>query len=125
MQKKGGEEDFKRHNTTKKKNKSYDGRDVRRENTGRPVEIEVGSVDEALLADWMEDNLGFRQTTIFLNQHRTDEGRQPVGRSAVMAAFDRMNPKIDRVAKVVQGGGFGRMGRDPKKTSQIIVDHAG
>ena len=28
----------------------------------------------------------------------------PVGRSAVMAAFDRMEPQIDRVEKEVQGG---------------------
>ena len=51
MQKKGGEDDFKRHDATRKNNKPYDGRDVRRENAGRPVEIEVGSVDEVLLAD--------------------------------------------------------------------------
>ena len=46
-----------------KHNLPHEGRDLRRENRGRPVEIEPGSVDEVLLADWMEDNLGFRQTT--------------------------------------------------------------
>ena len=66
--------------------------------------IEEGSPDEALIMDWMEDNMGFRQTTIFLNQHRVDEGRVPVGRSAVMSAFDRMRTKVDRVQKIVQGG---------------------
>ena len=48
--------------------------------------------------------MGFRKTTQFLNEHRTEEGRMPVGRSAVMAAFDRKHPKIDRVEKDVQGG---------------------
>ena len=52
----------------------------------------------------MEDNMGFRRTTQFLNEHRTEEGRMSVGRSAVMAAFDRMEPKLDRVEKEVQGG---------------------
>lgn len=62
------------------------------------------STDEGLVADWMKDDMTFRQTTIFFNQHRTEEGRMPVGRSAVMACFDRMNPRIDRVEKSVQGG---------------------
>ena len=48
--------------------------------------------------------MGFRKTTQFLNEHRTEEGRMPVGRSAVMVAFDRIQPKIDRVEKEVQGG---------------------
>ena len=73
-------------------------------NTGRPVVIEQGSKDEGLLADWLEDNLGFRRATEFLNEHRVDEGRLPVGRSAMMNAFNRMSPKIDRIQKTVQGG---------------------
>ena len=59
--------------------------------------VELRSPDEAVIADWMEDNMGFRQITIFLNQHRVEEGRVPVGRSAVMSCFDRMRPKIERV----------------------------
>ena len=66
--------------------------------------IKEGSPDEALIADWMEDNMWFRQTTIFLNQHRVEEGRVPVGQSVVISAFDWMMPKVDRVQKVVQGG---------------------
>ena len=63
-----------------------------------------GSIDEMMIADWMEDNMGFRKTTEFLNQHWTVEGSFPVGRSAVMNAFDRMIPKVTRVTKEVQGG---------------------
>ena len=84
--------------------KPYDGRDMRRRNQVRSSVIEPGSVDEGLLVDWMEDNDGFRQTTIFLNQHRTKEGRMHVGRSAVMNALDRMNSKINLVTTQVQGG---------------------
>ena len=88
----------------KAKGTKYDGRDYRKNNRGRPTMIEPGSRDEALVADWLEENLGFRKTTEFLNQHRSDEGRLPVGRSAVMNCFNRMNPRIDLVQKVVQGG---------------------
>ena len=72
-------------------------------NTRRPVVIEQGSKDESLLADRLEDNLGFRRATEFLNEHRVDEGRLPVGRSAVMNTFNRMSPKIDRIQKTLQG----------------------
>ena len=61
---------------------------------------------------------------IFLNQHRTDEGRLPVGRSAVMAAFDRTKPKIGRLAKVVQGGASDEWA-EARKKSKAIVDYAG
>ena len=77
----------------------YDGLDYRRNNQGRPIMIEAGNADEALITDWMEDNMGFRQTTIFLNQHRVKEERVPAGRSAVMSCFDMMIPKIDRIKK--------------------------
>ena len=99
--------------TQEQLNKPYDGRDMRRMNPERPTVIEPGSVDEGLLADWMEDNHDFRQSTIFLNQHRTEEGRMPVERSAVMNAFDRMNPRISLVQKQVQGGVIGCLGRSP------------
>ena len=66
--------------------------------------IEAGSKDECLLADWLEDNLGFRRVTELLNEYRVDEARLPVERSAVMNAFNRMSPKIDRIQKTVQGG---------------------
>ena len=41
--------------------------------------IEVGSPEEVIIADWMEANLGFRNTTIMINRHRMDEGRVHVG----------------------------------------------
>ena len=44
------------------------------------------------------------ENTLFLNQDQIEDKRSPVRRSAVMVAFDRMYPKIDRVEKVVQDG---------------------
>ena len=80
----------------------YDGKEKRWRNKGRPVVTIPGSVDEGLLADWMEDNHGFHQTTIFLNQYRMEERMMPVGRSVVISAFDRMNTKINLATKQVQ-----------------------
>ena len=71
---------------------------------GKAAIIVPESTDEGLTADWMDDNMGFHQTTIFLNQHRTEEGRMHVGRIVVMTCFDRMNPKVDRKPNKVQGG---------------------
>ena len=88
----------------KNKNELFDGYDCRKLNNGRPVVIEAGSKDEYLLVNWLEDNLGFRRATEFLNEHRVNEGRLPVGRSAVMNAFNRMSPKINRIQKTVQEG---------------------
>ena len=62
-----------------------------------------GSSDEGTVADWMEANIEFRMTTIMVNQHRVEEGRFPVGRNAVMNAFDRMNPILSKIQKRCQG----------------------
>ena len=95
---------LKNFNESKHKNIPFDGRDKRECNTGRPTLIQPGSSDEGLITDLMENNMGFIQTTVMLNEHHRGQGKHPVGRNAVMSAFDRMNPKIDRVQKVVQGG---------------------
>ena len=76
---------------------------MRKWNKGRPPVIEEGSLEEHLIADWMEDNMGFRNTTILINNYRVEEGKIPVSRSAVMNAFDRMDPKINTIKKVCQG----------------------
>jgi hypothetical protein len=93
-----------KYNENKQNNCRYDGYDKRKNNTGKHVVIEPGSYAEALIADWLEDNMGFRQTTAFLNQHRVEEGRIPVSKSAIMSAFDRMRSKIDKIEKTVQRG---------------------
>ena len=86
-----------------KRNIKFNGKDKRQYNKGRPAAILDGSGDESIIADWMEMKLGFRNTLIMVNTHRVDEGRQPVGCNAIMNAFDRMNPLIDRIDKMPQG----------------------
>ena len=51
----------------------------------------------------MEAGLGFRYTTKMVNQHQKDEGKQIVGRSAVMNHFDRMGPLVTTITKCCQG----------------------
>lgn len=72
--------------------------------TGRPLAIEEGSVEEELIAKWMESHLGFRMTTLLVNEHRKEEGKERVSVSAVMNAFYRLNPKVSIIEKVQSGG---------------------
>jgi len=52
--------------------------------TGRHILIKPGSVEEELIAVWMESNLGLRLTTILVNEHRREEGSEQVGVAAVI-----------------------------------------
>ena len=101
----------------------FNGKDKRQHNKGRPVVIVPGSSDESIIADWMECNLGFRNTLIMVNTHRVEEGRQPVGRNAIMNAFDRMNPLIDKIDKVPQGSTHHEGWREARRnqTKQFLV----
>ena len=72
--------------------------------TGRPILINSGSTEEELIANWMEQHLGFRMTTMLVNEHRREEGKERVGVSAVMNAFYRLAPKITIIEKVQSGG---------------------
>ena len=52
----------------------------------------------------MEAYCGFRQTTFMVNEHRRQQGKDRVSVYAVMAAFYRLQPKIDVLQKVQSGG---------------------
>ena len=52
----------------------------------------------------MESHLGFRMTTMLVNEHRREEGNEQVGVTAVMNAFYRLKPKINIIEKVQSGG---------------------
>jgi len=71
---------------------------------GRPVSIKPGSVEETLIADWMEAHVGFRMTTLLVNEHRKEQGKERLSVSAVMSAFYRLQPKITVIEKVQSGG---------------------
>ena len=88
--------------TSMKNNLPYLGLTKRNECPGRPHIILPGSIEEGIVADWMEAGLGFEFTTSMVNEHRTDEVILPVSRSAVMNHFDRMNPVITKVKKCCQ-----------------------
>ena len=72
--------------------------------TGRHILIQSGSAEEELIARWMESHLGFRMTTMLVNEHRREEGKERVGVSAVMNAFYRLQPKVTIIEKVQSGG---------------------
>ena len=72
--------------------------------TGRHILITKGSIEEELIARWMEAHLGFRMTTMLVNEHRREEGKERVGMSAVMNAFYRLQPKVTIIEKLQSGG---------------------
>ena len=43
--------------------------------------LKPGSIDEQLVANWMEDGLGFRRTTMLLNVHRKEQGLLEIGKN--------------------------------------------
>ena len=70
---------------------------------GVPCLIKTESSGEIIIADWMEQGLGFRNTTLMVNKNRLDEGRGHVGMIAVRDAFLPMNPVITKINKRMQG----------------------
>ena len=70
---------------------------------GRHSIIIPGSKEDDIIANWMEQGLVFRWTTMMVNHHRCEEGKTIVGRNAVMFHFRNMNPVITKVQKRSQG----------------------
>ena len=64
--------------------------------------IDVGSVEESTIADWMEGGLRFRYTTNMVIEYRKDVGMEIVGRNAVMNHFDRMSTILNKIVKSPQ-----------------------
>ena len=69
-----------------KDGEEYDGRGERYK-CGRKVIIEVGGLEEQIIADWMEQGLGFRNTLNMVNQSRIDRGLIHVGISCIIGVF--------------------------------------
>ena len=69
---------------------------------GRCPSIQQGSVEEGIIADWMEAGLGFRFTTAMVNQNLMESGKTPVSLSAIYEHFDRMNPTLTKISKCCQ-----------------------
>ena len=81
-----------------------DGRycDDRKDFGGRPAIIGEGDEEEAIIADWMEQGLGFRHTLAMVNQHRIEHGKIHIGISAIIFAFRRMKPLVTKIRKRTQ-----------------------
>ena len=101
----------------------FNERDRRQYNNDRQAVILPGSKKETIIADWMEANFGFQNTLIMTNSHRVDEGLQPVGRNAIMYAFDCMSSRIDKIQKVPQGSSSHEGWTEARKnqTKQFLV----
>ena len=57
---------------------------------GKEAVILEGSIEECTITDLLEDNMGYRNTTIMVNAHRIDKELGIVGRNAGMNAAKRM-----------------------------------
>ena len=54
---------------------------------GRKTSISPGSKEEILIANWMESHCGFRMTTILVNEHRREAGKERVSHDVAMSEF--------------------------------------
>ena len=61
------------------------------------------SVEERIIVDWLEANMGYHNATIMVNAHRMDEGLEIIGRSAVINSTKRMLILITKVQKRNKG----------------------
>jgi len=77
-------------------------KDIEIENMRESRKIKAGSIEEEMIANWMEEGLGFRLTTMFLNEHLKEEGHEEIGVKSVYNAFNRLNPLITKIGKKPQ-----------------------
>ena len=82
----------------------FDGNIENLNKTGRNINILPRSVEELLIANWMEAHYGFRMTTFMVNEHRRQQGDDEVSVYAVMSAFYRLQPQVDVLINVQSGG---------------------
>ena len=69
----------------------------------RPTRIiKCGTVEAELIVKWMEEGLGFRLTTMFLNEQPRQEGKKEISVKTVYNAFHQMKPLITKVEKKPQ-----------------------
>ena len=82
----------------------FDGTLRNKAKIGRSILILPGFVEENLIVTWIESHCGFRFTTEQVNEHIRQQGGIRVSRYAIMAAFYRLDPKINILSKIVSGG---------------------
>ena len=77
-----------------KKGLEYDRERQQYDEVRETRKLKVGSLDEQLIPNWIEDGLGFRQTTMLLNSHHQQQGLPLVGQKSVYNAINWLSPKI-------------------------------
>ena len=82
---------------------TYTGDPFFHKNKGKEAVILEDSAEETIIADWIEENMGYRNDTMIVSAHRIDEGLGVVGRSAVMNAANRIAPFVTKVQNRNQG----------------------
>ena len=80
----------------KKQKRNYTGR-THRVLERRPPVIGWESIEENIIADWMEQGLGLRNTTHMVNEYINDEGKVHVGHNAVRNSFIQMKAVITHI----------------------------
>ena len=80
----------------------YDGSRKQIDVVRETRKLKAGSLDEQLIADWMEDGLGYRLTTMLLNSHRQQQGLPLVGLKSIYNAINRLSPRFSRIDKKPQ-----------------------
>ena len=64
--------------------------------------MKTGSIEEQLIADWMEDGLGFHLTTMLVNVHQKEQCLPEVGIKAVYNTFHQLEPLFFKIEKTPQ-----------------------
>jgi hypothetical protein len=80
----------------------YDGT-VDRSNVGRPASVSQKSYELQIIADAIEGGQGITGATLLVNEHRAEDGKEPLGRSAVYNASLSLSPKIIEIKSMSQG----------------------
>ena len=65
--------------------------------------IQDGGVSEQLIADCMEDGMGYSMATDLVNEQRTQDGLEKVGRTTIRNTYLRLQPKEEKIVTVSQG----------------------
>jgi hypothetical protein len=78
--------------------RSYHG-DRRARSENKEELISVGSVEEQIIADIMESELGICTAHFLVNQHGLEAEDEPVGQTTVHNAYLRMSKQINTIKK--------------------------
>ena len=82
----------------------YDGT-VDLTNMGRPSTIEKSSIELQIIADAIKGGQSMDDATVLVNEHRQEDGKEPLGRTAVYKASLSLAPNVTTIQSMSQGEG--------------------